>query len=67
MIMIAFKISHLALAVSFTNHGLPNGFYVVVPGVGRVVWGYGGWQGLLVDGWAVARRDQREFYGFVSG
>lgn len=65
--MLAIKISRFALAISFTNYGLPNGLYLTVPGVCRVIWGYGGWRGLNVDRWAVAREDQREFYRFVSG
>ncbi|MFI5409079.1 hypothetical protein [Kaistia sp. UC242_56] len=65
--MFAIKISHLAIAVSFTSYGLPNGLYLSVPGIGRVIWGHGGWHGFNVDSWAVAREDQREFYGFVSG
>ena len=65
--MFAFKISHLALAVSFTSYSLPNGLYLTLPGIGRVIWGHGGCGGLNVDSWAVAREDQGEFYGFVSG
>ena len=47
--MLPIKISHFALAVSFTSYGLPNGLYLTVPGIGRLIWGYGGWRGLNVD------------------